>query len=170
MELRDTRLRSSLLKINFITAKSILNKAQSISLTVKSILLPAKKKIHNGKIIFINGKIHFTTAKSFMAKFAPITKCSQSAMGVNPTWLSSTWFHDSTCIAQTVEIGYLSRNISACSVDKVSRNCLIDVFKYTQWILFGDWLTFTESHVGVSSRVRGILMKGMFITTSYLVS
>ena len=29
-----------------------------------------------------------------MANFAPMTKCSQSAMGVNPTWLSSTWFHE----------------------------------------------------------------------------
>ena len=55
-------------------------------------------------------------------------------MGVNPTWRSSSWFYDSTCIAPTVEIVCFQQHISACSVDKGSRNWLMDVFKYTQCI------------------------------------
>ena len=39
-------------------------------------------------------------------------------MGVNPTWRSSSWFHDSTCVAPTVKIVCLQQHISACSVDK----------------------------------------------------
>ena len=81
-------------KINFATAKSI-------SLTAKSIS-PRQN-------LFTHGKINFATAKSF-----PLTvksfwlTCSrdissQIAMGVNPTWRSSSWFLGSTCIAQTVE-------------------------------------------------------------------
>ena len=108
-------------KINFATAKSISLTAKSISprqnlfthgkinfATAKSISLTAKS-ISPRQNLFTHGKINFATAKSF-----PLTvksfwlTCSrdissQSAMGVNPTWRSSSWFLGSTCIAQTVE-------------------------------------------------------------------
>lgn len=86
-------------KINFITAKSFSHKAKYIS---------------HGKIVSIHGK-------TILANF-PLDISSQSTMGVNQTWWSSSWFHDSTCIAQTVEIVCLQRHISACSLDKVNRS------------------------------------------------
>lgn len=69
---------------------------------------------HHGKIVSIHGK-------TILANF-PLDISSQSTMGVNQTWWSSSWFHDSTCIAQTVEIVCLQRHISACSLDKVNRS------------------------------------------------
>ena len=78
---------------------------------------------------FRHGKIKFHPWLTFSRDIS-----SQSAMGVNPTWRSSSWFLDSTCIAQTVEMVCLQQHISACSVDKVSRNWLMDVLKYTQCI------------------------------------
>ena len=106
--------------INFTTAKSI-------SLW--------QNQFHHGRIIFTAGKINFTTAKSFWLIWSRDIS-SQSAMGVSPTWRSSPWFRDSTCIAQTVEIVCLQQHISAWSMDKVSRNWLMDV-----WMLsfFSFW-------------------------------
>ena len=179
-------------KINFITAKSISsrqnqcytrhnqfhNTAQSISHTAQSISQYGKVNFTHGKInfthnkiIFTHGKINFTTAKSFWP-YCSRDIGSQSAMGVNPTWRSTLWSRES-CIARTVEVVCFQQHISACSVDKVSRNWLMNVFKYTQCILpflFCDWLTFLESQVALSSRVRRIFMKGMFITNKLLVN
>ena len=72
-------------------------------------------------------------------------------MGVKPTWRSSSWSHES-CFARTVEVVSFQQHIFACSVDKVSRNWLMDVFKYTQCILpflFRDSLTCID---GISGR------------------
>ena len=105
-------------KVFLLTTKSIIN-----FITEKSIS-PRQNQFHHGKIIFIHSKMDFTTAKSFwISRSRDIS--SQSAMGVNPIWQSSSWFDDSTCIAQTVEIVCLQQQISGCSVDKVSRNWLM---------------------------------------------
>ena len=101
-------------KINFATAISISSR---------------QNQFRHGKINFITvksisqyGKISFSTAKSVSSTTKLIfgLTCSrdissQSAVGVNPTWRSSSWFYDSTCIAQTVEIVYFQQHISACS-------------------------------------------------------
>ena len=121
-------------KINFITAKSI---------------SPRQNQFRHGKISFITAKSFSSTAKSFSSSAKYISPrqnnfgltcsrdiSSQSAMGVNPTWRSSSWYHDSTCIASTVEIVCFEQHISACSVDKVSR--------YWLMFLFCDRLTFME--------------------------
>ena len=132
-------------KINFITAKSI-SPQQNQFRHGKVNFITAKSISQYGKIIFIHGKINFTAAKSFWLTCSRDIN-SQSATGVNPTWRSSSWFYDSTCIAPTVEIVCFQQHISACSVDKGSRNWLMDVFKYTQCILlflFCDRLTFKE--------------------------
>ena len=93
-------------------------------LTAKSIS-PRQNHFRHGKINITHGKINFATAKSFYSRqnqfrhgkiistHALTVKSfwltcsrdisSQSAMGVNPTWRSSSWFLGSTCIAQTVE-------------------------------------------------------------------
>ena len=146
-------------KINFITAKSISPQQNQfhhgkINFTIR------QNQFHHGKISFITAKSFSSTAKSFSSTAKYISPrqnnfgltcsrdiSSQSAMGVNPSWRSSSWYHDSTCIASTVEIVCFEQHISACSMDKVSRNWLMDVFKYTQCILlflFCDRLTFME--------------------------
>ena len=117
-----------------------------IILTAKSIS-PRQNQFRHGKINFATAKSissrqnqFHNTAKSVSSRqnhFHPTCSrdiSSQSAMGVNPTWRSSSWFHNSTCIAPTVEIVCFQQHISACSVDKVSRKWLMDVFKYTQCI------------------------------------
>ena len=112
--------------INFYnTAKSILHMAQSISLTVKSISLKTKS-------FSLTAKSFSSTAKSFWLSGSRDIG-SQSAMGVKPTWRSSLWSHES-CFARAVEVVCFQQHIFACSVDKASRNLLMDVFKYTQCI------------------------------------
>ena len=130
----------------FRHGKIIFATAKSFPLTAKSFYSRQNQFRHgkinftHGKIIFTHGKINFATAKSFSltAKSFWLTFSrdisSQSAMGANPTWRSSSWFLSSTCVAQTVEIVCLQQHVSACSVDKVSRNWFMDVFKHTQYI------------------------------------
>ena len=72
-------------------------------------------------------------------------------MEVKPTWRSSSWSHES-CFARTVEEVCFQRQIFGCIVGKVSRNWLMDVFKYTLCILpflFRDSLTCID---GISGR------------------
>ena len=61
--------------INFATAKSN---------------SPRQNQFHHGKVIFTHSKIHLTTAKSFWLTCLRDPVSSQSAMGVNPTWRSSS--------------------------------------------------------------------------------
>ena len=93
--------------INFATARSIsprqnqfrhgkLNFATANSIPPRQNHFHSRQyTFHHGKITFIHGKIHFTTAKSFWRACSRDIS-SQSAMGVNPTWRSSSWFNDST--------------------------------------------------------------------------
>ena len=136
--------------INFATAKSI---------------SPGQNQFLHGKVIFTHGKIGFTTAKSFWLTCLRDPVSSQSAMGINPTWRSSSWFHDSTCIAQIVEIVCLQ-----CG--QVSRNWLMDVYKYTVHLPF---YSATDSQAWnpmatVSSRIHRIPMKGLFIAYKLLLN
>ena len=78
-------------KINFITVKSFSLTAISISLTAKS-----NSSRQNHFHLFDHGKIILANllTRHYLAK----------CYGSHSTWRSSSWFHDSTCIAQTVEI------------------------------------------------------------------
>ena len=135
-------------KIFLLTAKSI-SPRQNQFHHGKTNFATAKSILQYGKISFISAKSFSSTAKSFSSSAKYISPrqnnfgltcsrdiSSQSAMGVNPTWRSSSWYHDSTCIASTVEIVCFEQHISACSVDKVSR--------YWLMFLFCDRLTFME--------------------------
>ena len=126
-------------KINLLSHRKI-NFSQSISQYGKINFTHGKINFTQDRIIFTHGKINFThgkniftTAKSFwLSRSRDIG--SQSAMGVKPTGRSSSWCHES-CFARTVEVVCYQQQIFACSMDKVSRNWLIDVFKHTKYIL-----------------------------------
>ena len=83
-------------KINFTHGKINFATAKSISLTAKSIS-PRQNHFHSRQNLFTHGKINFATAKLFSltAKSFWLTFSrdisSQSAMGANPTWRSSSW-------------------------------------------------------------------------------
>ena len=73
-------------------------------------------------------------------------------MGVTPTWRSSSWSHES-CFARTVEEVCFQQQIFACIVGKVSRNWLMDVFKYTQCLL--PFYSATHSRASMESQIGG---------------
>ena len=128
-------------KVFLLTTKSIIN-----FITEKSIS-PRQNQFHRGKTNFIHGKIDFITPKSFwLSRSRDIS--SQSAMGVHPTWQSSSWFHDSTSTAETVEKVCLQQHISTCIVDKVSRVTGRWMYLNTHnvfTVLICNWLTCRET-------------------------
>ena len=83
-------------KINFATA-------QSISQYGKINFTHGRINFTHDIIIFTHGKINFTKAKSFWQACSRDIS-SQSAMGVNPTERSSSWFHDSTGVFYSTKI------------------------------------------------------------------
>ena len=116
-------------KINFATAKSISLSQNQLChgkinfITTKSIS-PRQNQFRHGKFYFIMakptsqyGKIFFSTAKSFSSTAKYISppqtnfgKLAQVTLARKVLWESiqhggnSSWSHDSTCIAPTVEI------------------------------------------------------------------
>ena len=121
-------------KINSSTAKSILHTAPSISqygeinFTHDKINFTQDRIIFtHGKINFTHGKIIFTTAKSFSLRQNHFGYLAHVTLARKVLWeSSSSWSHES-CFARTVEVVCFQQHIFACSVDKVSRNWLMDV-------------------------------------------